>query len=57
MPAAVPAENSKIGDAVAALTVLGYSHADIIKALNSIDTDSLSLEDIIRQALKLMLRQ
>jgi len=57
VPAAVPMENSKVGDAVAALTVLGYGHAEIAKALNAVDTDNLSLEDIIRQALKLMLRQ
>ena len=54
---AAKADNSKVGDAVAALTVLGYGNAEIVKALGSIDTENLSLEDIIRQALKLMLKQ
>lgn len=54
---AAKADNSKVGDAVAALTVLGYGNAEIVKALGGIDTENLSLEDIIRQALKLMLKQ
>ena len=57
VPSSAQPDNSKIGDAVAALTVLGYGNAEIVKALNSIDTEKLSLEDIIRQALKLMLKQ
>ena len=57
MPTAAKTDNSKVGDAVAALTVLGYGNAEIVKALGGIDTENLSLEDIIRQALKLMLKQ
>lgn len=56
-PAAAAGAPSKINDAAAALTVLGYGNAEIYKALNYIDTESLTLEDIIRQALKLMLKQ
>lgn len=43
---------NKAGEAAAALTVLGYTAADITGALKGIDTETLSLEDIIRQALK-----
>lgn len=57
MPSSVKSDNTKLGDAAAALTVLGYGNAEICTALNAIDTDSLALENIIRQALKLMLRQ
>ncbi|MGE4353560.1 MAG: Holliday junction branch migration protein RuvA [Oscillospiraceae bacterium] len=56
-PYSVKSDNTKLGDAAAALTVLGYGNAEICAALNAIDTDSLELEGIIRQALKLMLRQ
>ena len=56
-PAAGQGGGSKFGDAVAALTVLGYGSAEISAAIKQIDVDALGLEDIIRQALKLMLRQ
>ena len=42
----------KIADATDALTVLGYNRAQINSALMSIDTNSLSLEEIIKSALK-----
>lgn len=48
---------TKLGDAVAALTVLGYGSAEISAALGNIDTESLPLEMIIKQALKQMLKQ
>lgn len=41
------------GEAVAALTMLGYSQTDASVAVSQIDP-SLSVEDIIRQALKLL---
>lgn len=56
-PAAGQGGGSKLGDAVAALTVPGYGSAEISAAIKQIDVDALGLEDIIRQALKLMLRQ
>ena len=43
---------SKLSEAQDALTVLGYTRAQINTALSSIDTASLSLEDIIKAALK-----
>lgn len=58
-PAAVsgaPAGSSKLADAASALVVLGYSNAEITPVLKKIDTDKLPLEEIIRQALKQMLR-
>ena len=54
--AAVAAPHSKKGEAQAALTVLGYGGAEIAAALKDIDMDALTLEDIIRQALKKMIK-
>lgn len=44
-------------EASAALAVLGYSQQEITVALKGIDLESLSLEDVIRQALKKMVKQ
>ena len=49
-------QNSKASEASAALAVLGYTAQDIALALNGIDMESLPLEEIIRQALKKMVR-
>ena len=43
---------SKISEAQDALTVLGYNRSQINSVLSSIDTASLSLEEIIKAALK-----
>jgi Holliday junction DNA helicase RuvA len=43
---------SKISEAQDALTVLGYNRMQINSALSSIDVSSLSLEEIIKAALK-----
>ncbi|MCD8128752.1 MAG: Holliday junction branch migration protein RuvA [Oscillospiraceae bacterium] len=43
------------GDAAAALAVLGYSNAEISAALKQIDTDTLTLEEIIKAALQRMI--
>jgi len=48
--------NSKISDASAALTVLGYSSAEISAALKNIDVENLSLEEIIKASLQQMLK-
>ena len=45
-------ENNNTKDAVEALQVLGYVRKDIDVALSKIDTNSLSVEDIIKQGLK-----
>ena len=52
----VKTDNSKLGDASAALAVLGYSTSEINSALKKVDVDSLSLEEIIKAALKLMIK-
>ena len=52
--AAVP--HSKRSEAQAALAVLGYGSAEIAAALKDIDMEALTLEDIIRQALKHMMK-
>ncbi len=47
---------NKRSEATAALAVLGYSQSEINTALRGLPLDSLSLEDIIRQALKKMMK-
>ena len=54
--AAAGLPHSKKSEATAALAVLGYGSAEIAAALKGIDMDALSLEDIIRQALKKMMK-
>ena len=47
---------NKASEAAAALAVLGYSSQEISTALKGIDMDALPLEEIIRQALKKMVK-
>lgn len=55
--AAMPAgNNGKLKEAAAALAVLGYGAQEVNTALKNVDVEHLSLEDIIRQALKQMIR-
>ncbi|MBS5136222.1 MAG: Holliday junction branch migration protein RuvA, partial [Oscillospiraceae bacterium] len=48
---------NKSSEAAAALAVLGYSQSEVAMALKGIDVEALSLEDIIKQALKKMVKQ
>ena len=48
--------NDKATEAGAALAVLGYSGSEVAAALKGIDIDALPLEEIIRQALKRMVK-
>ena len=48
--------DDNLRDAVTALTVLGYSSAEISPVLKSLDTASMSAEQIIRAVLKQMVR-
>ena len=48
--------NDKAKEAGAALAVLGYSGSEVASALKGIDIDALPLEEIIRQALKRMVK-
>lgn len=47
---------NKLSEATAALAVLGYSNSEIGLALKGIDLESLPLEQIIKQALKRMVK-
>ena len=48
--------DTKINDASAALMVLGYSSSEIAAALKKVDVEKLSLEEIIKVALKQMIK-
>ena len=54
LPVAVP--DDKTREAGAALAVLGYSASEVAAALKGIDMDALPLEELIRQALKRMVK-
>ena len=47
---------NKVSEASAALAVLGYSQQEIAVALKGIDLENLKLEEIIKQALKRMMK-
>ena len=47
---------NKLSEATAALAVLGYAQSEINVALKGIDMDSLTLEQIIKEALKKMMK-
>lgn len=47
---------NKLSEATAALAVLGYSQGEIGAALKGIDMDNLTLEQIIKEALKKMMK-
>ena len=54
-PTAAPAApGGKVAEASAALTVLGYSQAEIGAALRGVDVEQLSVEEIVRQCLRAM---
>lgn len=44
-------EDNKVQEATSALQVLGYSQKEIEKAMQNVDKDNLSVEDIIRKGL------
>ena len=48
--------SSKLSDAQDALAVLGYSRSEALNALKSIDTANLELDEIIKLALKKLMR-
>lgn len=55
-PMAPAGAGSKLGDAAAALAVLGYGSAEISSALKNVDTENNTLEDIIKLSLKQMVK-
>ena len=60
MPAAVsvPAaqQDHKISDAITALMVLGYSSAEVTPVIKTLDTGSMSAEEIIKAVLRQMVK-
>ena len=55
-PAAFDAGAGRMADAAAALSVLGYSSQEVAAAMKGIDCEANSLEDIVRLALKNMMK-
>lgn len=51
-PAGAVLSGTKAADVSAALTVLGYNPAEISAAMRTVDMESLSVEEIIREILK-----
>ena len=47
-------ENGKVCEAIAALQVLGYNRKEIEKAMENIDTNHVTVEDIIRRGLSIL---
>lgn len=45
----------KLQEAQAAMVVLGYSQSEALMALNGLDSEALSIEDLIRHALRKMM--
>ncbi len=58
MPSAVPASagGGKALEAAQALAVLGYAQSDISAALKGLDVEALTLEELVRQALRRMVK-
>ena len=50
------AVGGKAAEAAAALAVLGYTQQDISVVLKGVDVESLTLEEIIRQSLKKLVK-
>lgn len=50
--ASAPAAGGKLAEATAALTALGYGQSEIGAALRGVDTEALSVEEIVRAALR-----
>ena len=57
MESASPVHGSKTAEATAALASLGYSQAEIAAALKGADVNTMSVEEIVRQALRAMVMQ
>ena len=59
LPVGAPASGAasgKMSEAQEALLVLGYSRAEVLGVLHTIDTSAMEVEDIIRAALKKLMR-
>ena len=56
MPAGSTASKGKLTEAQDALTVLGYSRTEAVNAIRAVYSDELGLEEIIRRALKELMK-
>lgn len=56
VPGSTLIPEDKLSEASAALAVLGYSQSEINTALKGIDTTSIPVEEVIKQALKRMMK-
>jgi Holliday junction DNA helicase RuvA len=54
--APIKTNSGKLSEAQDALMVLGYSRSEALNALKNIDTQTLELEEIIKKALKLLMK-
>lgn len=52
----ISTNSGKLAEAQDALLVLGYSRSEALNVLKSIDTQTLELEEIIKKALKLLMK-
>jgi len=57
LPTEAEDSKSNLGDAINTLLVLGYTRPEALAALKGIDTAAMELEDIIKAALKKLMRQ
>lgn len=55
-PISSPASKNKLSEAQDALLVLGYSRAEAVSVLKTIDTSNMELEEIIRVSLKKLIK-
>ena len=55
-PIAVTTDNSDVNDAMAALTVLGYSSAEVAPVLKKLDITGMNAEQIIKAVLRHMVK-
>ena len=55
-PVNVTTADSAVNDALAGLTVLGYSGAEIAPVLKKLDTQGMTAEQIIKAVLKQMVK-
>ena len=52
--AVLPQRSSHASEAAAALAVLGYSQSEIALAMKGLDTEAMTVEEIVRQSLRAM---
>lgn len=50
-------EHSELNDAIEALTVVGYTRAEILSALRDVNTAGMSVEEIFKAATKRLMRR